>query len=516
MAFTSSAFTAFFEQSNQMGLSSRARTRLAQEGLASIDDLADFKEDQLTQAFRNMRTAVPGVPPVTRNNRTVSPAIEAIPLIVVSAKCGLRLKIASRAYHYYVSIDRDPTPGNMHYTSVLQDFHVEYEAMESLRDEDKPDVPILHKNLTPLKWIESFKDCLYRTFGVRKCPLLYVIRDQIIPDSEDDDPLLPNQPFGVSGSIINELIKRVSHDGPLYKSDNATVYSMLEEATQNCVYALTIKPFSRRKDGRSAWMAMISSHAGADKWEKLQKDRIRFMMNSKWNGRTYSLEKFTNLHRASFIQLQEASLYVDFQLPSEHTRVTYLIDNLLNNDSDLRAAIASIRVNIDGMRSNFEAAVAFLLPVDPLVKHKEKLHKAPQISNVTLKGKAQSRTGVDLRWHTPDEYRTLSREQKNELYEWQKTKEGRNTTNKQKSETKYRTRPNIKKRLQARINALEVKLKNVEDSKFTSKENNSNIATGHTTCSINRDTHDRSDPDQTYKAYSMAAQGILKRRRNNI
>ena len=63
MAFTSTALTAFFEQSNQMGLSSRARTRLALEGLASIDDFADFKEDQLTQAFRNMRTAVPGVPP---------------------------------------------------------------------------------------------------------------------------------------------------------------------------------------------------------------------------------------------------------------------------------------------------------------------------------------------------------------------------------------------------------------------------------------------------------------------
>ena len=146
-----------------------------------------------------------------------------------------------------------------------------------------------------------------------------------------------------------------------------------------------------------------------------------------------------------------------------------MIDNLLNNDSVLRAAIASIRVNIDGMRSNFEAAVAFLLPVDPFVKHKEKLHKAPQISNVTLKGKAQSRTGVDLRWHTPDEYRTLNREQKNKLYEWQKTKEGRNITNKQRFETRHKTRPNAKKRLQAKINALEARLKNVEGNKFTSK-----------------------------------------------
>ena len=73
------------------------------------------------------------------------------------------------------------------------------------------------------------------------------------------------------------------------------------------------------------------------------------MMNSKWNDRSCSLEKFTNLHWASFIQLQEASSHIDFQLPSEHTKVTYLIENIINNDFDLRTAIPSIRVNIDSM-----------------------------------------------------------------------------------------------------------------------------------------------------------------------
>ena len=55
-------------------------------------------------------------------------------------------------------------------------------------------------------------------------------------------------------------------------------------------------------------------------------------MNNKWNGRTFSLEKFTGIHRSAFVQMQEANDHVDsdLQLPSEHTRVGYLLDNNYN------------------------------------------------------------------------------------------------------------------------------------------------------------------------------------------
>ena len=88
---------------------------------------------------------------------------------------------------------------------------------------------------------------------------------------------------------------------------------MLEEATRNSINSSTIKSYSRKKDGRSTWNAMISSHAGTDKWKILQKDRIRFLMNSKCTGRTNSSEKFTNLHRTSLIQLEVAAIHTNFQ-----------------------------------------------------------------------------------------------------------------------------------------------------------------------------------------------------------
>ena len=34
------------------------------------------------------------------------------------------------------------------------------------------------------------------------------------------------------------------------------------------MYAATLCPFSRRKDGRDAWNALLKQYAGDDKWQK--------------------------------------------------------------------------------------------------------------------------------------------------------------------------------------------------------------------------------------------------------
>ena len=73
-------------------------------------------------------------------------------------------------------------------------------------------------------------------------------------------------------------------------------------------------------------------------------------MNNKCNGRTFRLENFKGLHRSSFVQLQEAAEHIAFQLPTEHTHIGYLLDNIQNNDPNLRAAIARICINMNDTR----------------------------------------------------------------------------------------------------------------------------------------------------------------------
>ena len=184
-------------------------------------------------------------------------------------------------------------------------------------------------------------------------------------------------------------------------------------------------------------------------------------MNTKWNGRQYSLEKFTGLHRSSYVMLEEASIHVNFQLPTEHSRVGYLLDNITNQDPDLRAALASIRVNVNNMRNSFDDAVAFLLPVCPYAKFKSNQRKPnpqAQVSEVVLKGRGK--TGVEYRWHTPEEYSKLSKAEKRELYEWQQSKEGKAAKKAHSDKKKEKPKAFTKKQLAAKVASLEKQLVN--------------------------------------------------------
>ena len=248
MPFTALQLTHFFTSNQQMALTNVQREALSREGLTSVTDFVDFKEEELKVAFKNARAGIPGVP-----------GVPGIPSVPIPARSITRLMIASVAYHYYVDTGRDVTNTNMHFTNVLRDFHVEWKAMKSMSSQESPTLPILSKNNPPLKWCESFKNFLYASFGVRKVPLLYVIRNNVAvtPETGTDDegtydPLQNGKPFGSSGSVLEDLIARSSHTHPLFKSDNAVVYGYIEEAARNSTFAHTIKSYAQTKDGRGA------------------------------------------------------------------------------------------------------------------------------------------------------------------------------------------------------------------------------------------------------------------------
>ena len=96
-------------------------------------------------------------------------------------------------------------------------------------------------------------------------PLAYVVRDDVVPGN-----LLPalaaDSPHSeLYGSIEAEMVARVSHADPLYRDDNAKVYYYLEEATSGTLYAESIKPYHRGKNGRDSWLSLVRQYAGKDK-----------------------------------------------------------------------------------------------------------------------------------------------------------------------------------------------------------------------------------------------------------
>ena len=266
------------------------------------------------------------------------------------------------------------TAANLRWTHVIRNFEVQWKALQARKkDDDVPEVPKISKALPIIKWSEAFHDFLYRVIGVRTTPLAYVTRATV--DVPVVAPaLLTNKPHSEEhGSVEGELIARASHAHELYRDDNAAVYYHLEEATRGTVYAASIKPFQRGKDGRGAWLALTNQYAGKDKWEAELKKQDDLLHTRIWKGQSnFPLEGFIGQHRNAFVSMQQCAAHVEYQLPNSHTRVGYLLEGIQCSDAGLQAAMASIRTDDGptGMRNDFEREAAHLLPYDPVAKRR--------------------------------------------------------------------------------------------------------------------------------------------------
>lgn len=224
----------------------------------------------------------------------------------------------------------------------------------------------------------------------------------------------------------------------------ALVFGDIESATRGTSYAATIAPFKRTRNGRAAFMAIKGQHAGPAMWDKEVRKCQDLLLNRKFTGgTTFPLEKFLSQHRAAYVSLQRCAENVPVELPNERTRVKYLIDNIEVNDSDVKAAIAAIKMDDreGGLRSDFERSVALLLPVDPVAKRQKGKRTAAEISTTNGKVKTSrgGKTGVELRYYTPKEFAKLSEEEKTELRELRvAAKKGKQTSSTSKKNAKFR------------------------------------------------------------------------------
>ena len=92
MVLTAAQTTTFFENTDQMGVQHAMVVQLAQEGIQSIDDLADFDKEALQQLADNLRCLggrVPNPDPGAAVGETTP-----MPAFVFGAKSQKRLGIA--------------------------------------------------------------------------------------------------------------------------------------------------------------------------------------------------------------------------------------------------------------------------------------------------------------------------------------------------------------------------------------------------------------------------------------
>lgn len=435
MPQTTAAFRNWLKGGTNMKLSSdSAVTRITYEGITDFRSLLDFDRDSIESLAKACSKDIAAVVADDANNIVAEPAVTGANLSSISVR---RLVIAMHAMKYYDAIGRAPTDANMHYSNVLSGFKSDYEAYVLLKKQDDPDVPLIQdkdKEKKVIKWSPLFEDALSRTFG-SKGPLIYVLRDTIDVPDEDNDPLDARAHYGTSGSMIEELINRLPHTGPIYRDDNKTVFMMISKAATGTSVESTIKSFSRSKDGRGAYRALIANHAGDTKYRAIVKARMNLLQNIKWNGRSYPLEQHVSNHRTAVDDLRECSSHITVAVPSLEQRVEYLLESISCQDSALQAAMGNIRANTNNMRERFEDAASHIIEVDPYrrsTRQTQDQQRRAQVSAVTFAGRGQS--GVDLRWHSRQEFRDLTPPQKDELTSWQNSSDGKKEMRKQRND----------------------------------------------------------------------------------
>ena len=115
--------------------------------------------------------------------------------------------------------------------------------------------------------------------------------------------------------------------------------------------------------------------------------------------------------REYYVDWETASLHVPDQVPIEQTRVQSLLDSMDGcTDPKVCARLAAISNEGLGMLNSFENAVSHLLPACPVAAKVYKKRKGSQISGIGggLKGGTGPKTGVELCYYNPTEYKTLS------------------------------------------------------------------------------------------------------------
>lgn len=494
-----------------MGIPASTQERLAtHENIVSVESLIDYNKDAFSDIASNLRKPGGTMPDPNDPNLRVPQTP-----FVISAMSLQKLQVASVATSYYKMIGRELTHVNMHYTNVLKDFHMQWKALEERKKEDEPKVPIVTKGLQITKWTDTFNDFCWKVIGARNIPLAYVIRDRV--DVEPNPPpLSPGKSYSASsGSVEAELVERASHDHALYRSDNAKIYSFIEEAVRSSQYNASIKPFQRAKDGRGAYKALVSQHAGKDKWEaelKVQEDRV---MNRVWKGNAsaFPLESYIQMHRQAFMSMIQCADHVSFQVPNERTRVKHMIDNIQCSDPELLSLLALVK-NDDNLMSDFEAAATMILPACPVARRVKQSGKEKgsatigSLETVLKDGKGAS--GVNLRWHTKAEYNQLNDEQKLELKEWRKNDKdkGKGNSKKKDSKPKDPKKKFSQAKFKAQISSLEKKFEEKFEELSKKLTSDGTIAAVGSTVS---DTSQSRSASATSGQSKVSLSSILKR-----
>ena len=268
-------------------------------------------------------------------------------------------------------------------TSVDEDILEDIERQKQLEDRymnekvssDPPSLPLDDANVT--KSISTIQTDLNGRRGITGIPLSYVIRFSAQVPAAHQDP-----PFGADdsnySSMDDEMIRRAqiySRDvnvdevkGPFSKVfliDSATVYTLLEKAFGKTSFWTNVRVYSKKKEGRKAWISLIKFHFGNDRATTMA-DLLRSkLMKATFAGpkRSFTFTQYCNLHTSTHTTASEILMYQEDQTPifSESNKIMLFQTGVTDPYfTTVKALISSQRYKYSTFDSVKEAYLNFM------------------------------------------------------------------------------------------------------------------------------------------------------------
>lgn len=406
---------------------------IIEAGIDTYETFADFDDDEMKNVCYTLRKPGGMVQrPFGPNNAMINIPNPGVPLTSV---CEMRLRLASYAARYYATVGRLIDADSMSWLRIKH-----FKTMQKIiKNHVEPEnLPEISKRITIVKALELVEEYLRGVLGVEKVPLSYIIRKDVVPVFTNvNNPLSVNLPYGTEfNSYFEEMIQMAPHNTPAYAEDNARVMNILIHVMKGTSFEVSITPHKQSRDGRSAFLALTQHNLGTNRWERILETADNLMNSVKWNGRSarYSLKAHVSKHREAFNNMLKASQNIPYQVPNEATRVRRFLHSLESSDQRIISAKTSILADAN-MKNDFEAMSNFLMIVAPPIKQQQDNHRvSAQFVKTENKGKE---TGVELRFHTSDEYNKLTGAQKRELYAWRHANDNKSTPKGRDDKTQF-------------------------------------------------------------------------------
>ena len=273
-----------------------------------------------------------------------------------------------------------------------------------------------------MKYLDQLPTYVRELHGVSQVSMAYLIRESSLPPNPLPG-LETNVPWADGHtSLIEELISFTPHTGPNYDADNARLFGILSKSLSGTAAMASITKHQTRRNGRGAYLALITHHLGSAKWEKMVELAESVLNTRVWNGKNarYPLGIHIARHREAFNDMERASDHISFNPPNETSRVRYLMTSIQTQDATLCSCKTAIQADT-AKKNDFELAADFILTNMPQQKESQ-IHRIAGLhsrrgGNKKGKVKVGPKTGVELRFYKKGEWFALTQEQRDECME---------------------------------------------------------------------------------------------------